>query len=130
MVPLPEEDRLLVQRIAAGDEEAAGLLQAAYAPALGSAARNSGLAPEDAQDAVQEALVAAIQQIRTDRFRGDACIETWLQSILKHKVLDYWRGYFRRNTHTVSLDGLASAAAISLSHPPAVGGCRRFGRRD
>src|SRR5271154_3433874 len=40
----------------------------------------------DAEDVVQETLLAALQAHRT--FRGDSAERTWLMGILRHKVVD------------------------------------------
>ncbi len=47
--------------------------------------RDSGLA----DDAVQEALLAALQSAAG--FEGKASLRTWLIGILKHKIADHWR---------------------------------------
>lgn len=43
-----------------------------------------------AEDAVQDALVAALEGIQ--RFGGGSSLRTWLTSILKHKIVDALRG--------------------------------------
>ena len=50
--------------------------------------------PADAEDAVQETLLAALGSART--FRGDSAERTWLIGILKHKVADQLRAVERR----------------------------------
>ena len=50
-----------------------------------------------AEDLVQETLLAAIQSL--DKFAGGASERTWLISILKHKVIDY----FRKNSKQIQL---------------------------
>ena len=42
--------------------------------------------PEQAEDVVQETLLAAIEGLA--RFAGGSSIKTWLTGILKHKILD------------------------------------------
>lgn len=44
---------------------------------------------DEAEDAVQETLLAALEGI--DRFSGDATLLTWLIGILKHKIVDCLR---------------------------------------
>jgi RNA polymerase sigma-70 factor (ECF subfamily) len=44
---------------------------------------------DTAEDIVQEALVAAVQAHK--RFQGRSSIKTWLVSILKRKIVDYYR---------------------------------------
>lgn len=48
----------------------------------------------DAEDAVQETLLAALASARA--FRGDSAERTWLIGILKHKVADQLRAAERR----------------------------------
>ncbi len=48
---------------------------------------------EDAQDLVQETFLSAFKG--KDGFRGDSSEKTWLTSILKHKLIDYYR---KKNT--------------------------------
>jgi RNA polymerase sigma-70 factor (ECF subfamily) len=110
-----DQDRDLAERIADRDEKAADLFHELHTEALLAAARNNGLAPEDCQDAVQEVLVTAIQQIRTGRFRGESSVSTWLQAILRHKILDYWRVHFRRDARLVPIESLASLSPIKSS---------------
>ena len=50
-----------------------------------------------AEDLVQETLLAAIQSL--DKFAGGASERTWLISILKHKLIDY----FRKNSKQIQL---------------------------
>lgn len=52
--------------------------------------------PDEAEDAVQECLVAALGASRP--FAGDSAERTWLVGILKHKVLDVLRARYRRRT--------------------------------
>ncbi len=58
----------------------------------------------DAEDAVQECLLAALGAAR--RFAGDSAERTWLTGILKHKVLDMLRARYRRKDQAGSLQTL------------------------
>jgi RNA polymerase sigma-70 factor, ECF subfamily len=44
---------------------------------------------EDVEDLVQEAIAQGWQ--RRGEFLGNASLETWLFSIARHKIADYWR---------------------------------------
>jgi RNA polymerase sigma-70 factor (ECF subfamily) len=80
-----------------------------YSPRLfGLAFRMLGNA-EDAEDALQEALLSAFRHF--DQFKGEAKISTWLTSI----VLNTARMQLRRrsNRHYVSLDGQAEEGAFA-----------------
>lgn len=52
--------------------------------------------PADAEDAVQDTLLAALGSARS--FRGDSAERTWLIGILKHKVADQLRVAERRSS--------------------------------
>jgi RNA polymerase sigma-70 factor (ECF subfamily) len=49
--------------------------------------------PAHAEDAVQDAMVAAIEGL--GRYRGDAALGTWLNGILRHKMVDRVRAWVR-----------------------------------
>jgi RNA polymerase sigma factor (sigma-70 family) len=48
---------------------------------------------EEAEDAVQEALLAALEGI--GRFRGGSSLRTWVTGILQHKIVDRMRAAAR-----------------------------------
>ena len=52
-----------------------------------------------AEDCVQEALAAAIQN--ADGFSGNSSVRTWLIGILKHKIIDHFRRASREQPLTV-----------------------------
>lgn len=58
--------------------------------------------PAQAEDAVQEALFAALKARST--FSGKSSVQTWLFSILKHKVVDMIRAECRENQLRVRAD--------------------------
>ncbi len=58
--------------------------------------------PEDAEDALQEALVAAWRQLPA--FRGDATFATWLYRIVTTRCLNLARSRARRPTRTLDRD--------------------------
>lgn len=101
-----DQDRDLVQRIAERDEDAASLFHKLHTQALITVARNNGLILEDCQDVVQEVLMTAIEQIRNDRFRGESSVATWLQGILRHKIVDCWRVHFRQDARLVPMNAI------------------------
>jgi RNA polymerase sigma-70 factor (ECF subfamily) len=67
-----------------GHEEIASLR-----PQLLAFARRRLRCPHLAEDAVQEAMVAALEGL--ERYAGDASLRTWLTGILKHKIVDAFR---------------------------------------
>jgi RNA polymerase sigma-70 factor, ECF subfamily len=48
---------------------------------------------DQAEDAVQEALLAALENL--DRFAGNASLATWVVGILRHKIIDSVRSGVR-----------------------------------
>ena len=68
---------------------------------------------EQAEDAVQETLLAAIEGL--DGYAGGASLNTWLTGILKHKIVDG----MRRAGREQALDPLDHEPALPDSDPAA-----------
>lgn len=66
--------------------------------------------PAQAEDAVQETLLAALEG--RERFGGRSSLRTWLTGILKHKVIDYLRRSSREQPLTGSDDDRSEAEAV------------------
>jgi RNA polymerase sigma-70 factor, ECF subfamily len=114
----PEDDRALLRAHVAGDPEAFGTLFARHRDRLWAAALRTTGDPEEAADALQDALVAAFR--RADGYRGDAAVTTWLHRIVVNACLDRLR---RRRTHaTVPLpedDGTGGTEDVLAGFPGA-----------
>jgi RNA polymerase sigma-70 factor (ECF subfamily) len=91
----PEDDRALLRAHVAGDPEAFGRLFTRHRDRLWAVALRTTGDPEEAADALQDALVAAFR--RADGYRGDAAVTTWLHRIVVNACLDRLR---RRRTRT------------------------------
>jgi RNA polymerase sigma-70 factor (TIGR02943 family) len=50
-----------------------------------------------AEDLVQDVFLSAYQSLKS--FRGESHVKTWLFSILKNKILDFYRKHFRQQTY-------------------------------
>jgi RNA polymerase sigma-70 factor (ECF subfamily) len=74
-----------------------------YRPQLVRFARMRLQNPAHAEDAVQEAMLAAIQGI--DKYAGGSSVLTWLTGILKHKIVDCVRRSARDQWHELDNDG-------------------------
>lgn len=90
------EDRRLLQRHVDGDPEAFGLLFRRHGDRLWAVALRTLNSPEDAADAVQNAMISAYR--RAETYRGDAAVTTWLHRIVVNACLDLLR---RRNVRPV-----------------------------
>ena len=102
-------DLELVERARAGDSDAFGVLVERHHRAALRAAVAALGRPDEADDAVQEAWIAA--RDRLDGFRGEAAFRTWLLAIVWHKAADRRRGVTRWLARLVSLDGSLPASA-------------------
>jgi RNA polymerase sigma-70 factor (ECF subfamily) len=108
-----EDDRTLLDGIRADDEEALTTFDRRFRKRLLSIARRRGLSMQDAEDAVQDTLLAAIMQIRGGRFENRASLATWVGSIFRNHVNSHFRDDGRRARAFVSLDAPASTDALA-----------------
>ena len=83
------DDRALLQAHVDGDSEAFGTLFARHRDRLWAVALRTTSDPEEAADALQDALIAAFR--RADSFRGEAAVTTWLHRIVVNACLDRLR---------------------------------------
>jgi RNA polymerase sigma factor (sigma-70 family) len=83
-----EEERGLVEAAQAGDQAAFRQLYDHYLPLV--YARVCALVPRsDAEDVTQEVILSVARSIRS--FHGRSAFFTWVNSILKRRVADYYR---------------------------------------
>ncbi len=80
------DDRALLDRHLAGDDDAFGALFTRHRDRLWAVALRTTGNPEDAADALQEAMIAAFR--RAGSYRGDAAVTTWLHRIVVNASLD------------------------------------------
>jgi RNA polymerase sigma-70 factor, ECF subfamily len=83
------DDRALLAAHVAGDAEAFGLLFGRHRDRLWAVALRTCGDPEEAADALQDAMVAAFR--RAESYRGDAAVTTWLHRIVVNACLDRLR---------------------------------------
>lgn len=112
-----------LERARAGDPDAFGLLVDRFREAVFRAALAATGSLAEAEDAAQEAFVAAYR--RLDRFRGESSFKTWLLTIVWNKALDRRRAMRRaflplemedgRTTDPPSVDPPADAALVAAS---------------
>ena len=82
-------DRDLLAAHVAGDPAAFGVLFARHRDRMWAVALRTTGDPEDAADALQEAMIAAFR--RAESYRGDAAVTTWLHRIVVNACLDRLR---------------------------------------
>jgi len=94
------DDRELLARHAAGDRQAFGVIVERHRDRLWRVALRTLGDPDDAADAVQDALLSAYRAAGS--FRGDAAVTTWLHRITVNACLDLVRR--RKSRPSVALD--------------------------
>lgn len=82
-------DAELLAAHVAGDPQAFSTLVGRHRDRLWSVALRTTSDPEEAADALQDALISAFR--RADQFRGDAAVTTWLHRIVVNASLDRLR---------------------------------------
>jgi len=112
------DDRALLRAHLAGDAEAFGTLFGRHRDRLWAVALRTTGDPEEAADALQDALIAAFR--RADSYRGDAAVTTWLHRIVVNACLDRLRRRKVRRTDPLPHDhGDGSALTLAGAVGPA-----------
>jgi RNA polymerase sigma-70 factor (ECF subfamily) len=112
-------DAELLRRHVAGDPDAFGKLFHRHRDRLWAVAVQTLSDPEDAADALQDAMIAAFRRARG--FRGDSAVTTWLHRIVVNSALDRIRRRAARpatSQDEEALDALATGGQ-PLSDPSA-----------
>ena len=91
-----DTDEALARRVAAGDRQAFELLMRRHNRRLYRLARASMRDDAEAEDALQEAYLAAYRAI--GRYRGEASLSTWLSRLVLNECLGRLRREKRRDT--------------------------------
>jgi len=85
----PDSDADLLARHVAGDPTAFTVLIQRHRDRLWAVALRTTQNPDDAADALQDALLSAFR--RADTFRGESAVTTWLHRIVVNAALDRMR---------------------------------------
>lgn len=110
------DDRALLAAHVAGDPEAFGRLFARHRDRLWAVALRTTGDPEEAADALQDALVAAFR--RAGSFRGDSEVTTWLHRVVVNASLDRLRRQRVRAADPLPEDlEVVARAAVSAVGP-------------
>jgi RNA polymerase sigma-70 factor, ECF subfamily len=100
LAPGEPSDAILLRRHAAGDADAFGVLFRRHKDRLWAVALRIVCDPDDAADALQEAMISAFR--RAGDFRGESAVTTWLHRIVVNASLDLLR---RRSARSVGWSG-------------------------
>jgi len=110
-------DAQLLSAHVAGDPSAFSTLMERHADRLWSVAIRVMSNPEDAADALQDAMISAFR--RAGDFRGDAAVTTWLHRIVLNACFDRLRRIAARPTGPLPEDLDRSAQLTSRDDPEA-----------
>jgi RNA polymerase sigma-70 factor, ECF subfamily len=105
-------DGELLRRHVGGDQQAFGVLFTRHRDRLWAVAVRTLGDPEEAADALQDAMISAFR--RAGGFRGDAAVTTWLHRIVVNACLDKMR---RRGARPATT-GLDERSLGTLAAPP------------
>lgn len=83
------EDQELVNRILARDRQAFLRFYTRFAPKLERFIRRKVENVHDGEEILQDTMIAFLESLRD--FHGEAKVQTFLFSICKHKIVDYYR---------------------------------------
>jgi RNA polymerase sigma-70 factor (ECF subfamily) len=122
-------DAELLRLHLAGDQDAFGTLFLRHKDRLWPVALRIVCDPDDAADALQDAMISAFR--RAGDFRGDSAVTTWLHRIVVNASLDLLRR--RASTRSVSWSGDPDELAVPeprTDGPGAAGAAVRAGRAD
>lgn len=92
-------DAELLAAHVAGDPHAFAVIVQRHRDRLWAVALRTTADPEDAADALQDALISAFR--RADQFRGDSAVTTWLHRIVVNACLDRLRRRSVRPVHSL-----------------------------
>ena len=119
MAELTEADRYLLERIGRGDGEGWSQLVERYQGRLLAFARSRLSRKEEAEDLVQDTFIAFLEGLKN--FRENASVETFLFTILRRKLIDFFRGKQMRVTFLQEALAKSSSdssyAPVSLQSP-------------
>jgi RNA polymerase sigma-70 factor (ECF subfamily) len=111
-------DQELLRRHVAGDNEAFGELFRRHRDRLWAVALRTVCDPEEAADALQDAMVSAFR--RAGDFRGESAVTTWLHRIVVNAALDRLRRRAARPALSAGDDEAFEALVAHDSDPARV----------
>lgn len=125
-----EADAALLAAHVAGDADAFGTLFARHRDRLWAVALRTAGNPEDAADALQDAMISAFR--RADSFRGQSSVTTWLHRIVVNACLDRLRHLKVRAAVPLpdDLDRVADAGSVTGAGGGVPGGAAAAGPAD
>lgn len=84
-----KDERVLVEGILNGSEKSLRIYYRTFTPRIFTYIKNKTAAIEDAEEILQDTLLSSIEALRGFSYRSK--LSTFLFSIARHKVIDYYR---------------------------------------
>lgn len=88
-------DEALIQAVLEGDDHAVEALHSRYVDQLFSYVRSQVNDYHDAQELLQDILYKVMRHLHA--FTGDAAFKTWMYTIARNRIIDYYRGTAKRH---------------------------------
>jgi RNA polymerase sigma factor (sigma-70 family) len=85
------QDVALVSGLLNADSAAEAAFSGRYRRRFVWLAQSAGVPLQECEDLAQEGLAAAFSQIQRGLFRGECSLGTWMETILRGKIVDYRR---------------------------------------
>ena len=98
------DDTALIERLMAGEEEAATHFFLIFGRQLRYRIKGQRLLPQDREELAQEAICKAVDQLLRHQYRGESSLATWLGHIIRGTLVDH----FRRARRDLRLEGCES----------------------
>lgn len=89
MTQLFKSEKKLISQLKNGNPKAVKVWFNRFYPELLAVAKLKAKTDKDAEDLAQETLINCLKQIQI--FRGDSSLKTWMMTILRHEIADYYR---------------------------------------
>ena len=87
-------DHQLVKQLKVGDQRAVARWFGIYQPKMRALVTQKVESAADADEIVQEVFINCLRQLPL--FRGESSLWTWMQSILRHEIADYYRRIYAK----------------------------------
>jgi RNA polymerase sigma factor (sigma-70 family) len=108
-------EKILVFKIRQGEEKAVTTWFKLFKPYLTKIALIKVSNKKIAEDIVQETFINCLKNLSTFRFKSS--LKSWMHSILRHEIADYFRKYYAKKTiKALPLSEIVLANPIDDSH--------------
>jgi RNA polymerase sigma factor (sigma-70 family) len=117
-MPSGEQDEFLLVGLATGNPDAERSFERRFGPRFELIARYAGVCLQDCEDVAQDAMLAALSQIKRGLFRNESSLGTWLEVIVRGKIADYKRGLRRISPLDAEREDDLNNLTLLLCHRP------------